>query len=167
MDSERGGPLGYGLVGAGAFGRFCLEQYAELPDIRLVAAADASPDAARAAADAAGVDACTFEELIARDDVAIVHVATPPFTHRKLATRALEAGKHVLMEKPLATTVEDGRAIVEAARSGRRVLAVNLIMRHNTLCGIVRRIVLEGILGSPLRGYFENYAKGEPLPRSH
>ncbi|MHC5059072.1 MAG: Gfo/Idh/MocA family protein [Planctomycetota bacterium] len=167
MGCEVGGPLGYGLVGAGGFGRFCLEQYAGMQDIRLVAVADASPEAARAAADAAGVDACTFDELIARDDVAIVHVATPPFTHRELATRALGAGKHVLMEKPLAVTVEDGRAIVDAARSGRRVLAVNLIMRHNTLCGIVRRIVLEGLLGSPLRGYFENYAKGEPLPPDH
>ncbi len=167
MACERGEPLGYGLVGAGAFGRFCLEQYRELEDIRLVAVADSSQKAAREAAEAAGLAACTFEELIARDDIDIVHVATPPFTHRELATRALGAGKHVLLEKPLAITVEDGRAIVEAARSASRVLAVNLIMRHNTLCGIVRRIVGEGLLGRPLRGYFENYAKDEPLPGSH
>jgi len=160
-------PLGYGLVGAGAFGRFCLEQYRELEDIRLVAVADSSADAARSAADATGIEACTFDELLAREDVEIVHIATPPFTHRELAEKAIEAGKHVLLEKPLAVTVEDGRAIVEAAREAGRVLAVNIIMRHAPLAGAVKRIVTKGLLGSPLRGYFENYAKGEPLPPSH
>jgi len=167
LDGERSGPVGYGLVGAGAFGRFCLEQYGELDDVRLVAVADQNRDAARSAAEAFGLAPCTFEELVAREDVEIVHVATPPFTHRELAEKALEAGKHVLLEKPLAVTVGDGRAIVEAARSAGRVLAVNIIMRHAPLAGAVKRMVTDGLLGSPLRGYFENYAKGEPLPPSH
>jgi len=167
MGCAKDDPLGYGLVGAGAFGRFCLQQYRELEAVRLVAVADASADAARSSADAFDLIPCTFDELIAREDVEIVHIATPPFTHRELAEKAIAAGKHVLLEKPLAVTVDDGRAIVEAARKAGRVLAVNIIMRHAPLAGAVKRVITEGLLGSPLRGYFENYAKGEPLPPSH
>ncbi len=165
-DSE--GPIGYGVVGAGWLGRLCLGEYGELDSVRPVAVADADHGAAKAAAEEFGVTACgSFEALLSRDDVDIVHVATPPFTHRDLTLRALAAGKHVLCEKPLALTPDDGREMIEAARRAERVLAVNLMMRHNPLCGIVKRIIDEKVLGEPVHGSFENFATDERLSPEH
>src|SRR5690606_35688713 len=103
----------------------------------------ADVDAARAADQARkrGVDHCRIEQMLGRDDVDIIHIAAPPATHAELAMRALHAGKHVLCEKPLATTVADGQKLVALAAAERRVLGVNLIMRYDPLCQAVERIV--------------------------
>lgn len=159
--------IGYGLIGAGGFGRFCLEQYGELDGLRRIAVADQIANAARRLAEDFGLDAVEVGELIDRPDIDIVHLATPPWTHHELAMRAIAAGKHVLCEKPLAVTVEDGRAMVAAAREHGRILAANLIMRYDPLCEAVKRIVDERLLGEPLHGFFENYAQDENLGPDH
>jgi predicted dehydrogenase len=159
--------VGYGLIGCGGFGLFCLEQYAGMHSLRRVAVADAEEARARSTAEKFGLEACSPDELLARDDVEIVHVATPPFTHRELVERALAAGKHVLCEKPLATDPAGAREMAAAAKKAGLVLAVNLIMRYNPVCEAVKRIIDERLLGEPLHGFFENYAKDEPLPPDH
>ena len=105
--------------------------------------------------------------LAARDDVQIIHIATPPSTHRELAIAALDAGKHVLCEKPLATTLADARRMIDAARTARRFLAVNLIMRYDPLNQAVAGILEAGLLGAPLHAFFENYAGDTPLGPGH
>lgn len=158
----------YGLIGCGGFGLFCLEQYASMPDLVIRAVADVDADAARAAAERSGADFCeTPDDLLARDDVDVVHIATPPCAHRDGVLRALDAGKHVLCEKPLATTLDDARMLVDAARQRKRLLAVNLIMRYDPLCLVVKRLIERKLLGEPLHAFFENYAKDEPLPAGH
>jgi len=168
MSEKADKPLGYGLIGCGGFGLFCLEQYSRMDELRPVAVADAIPETARGAAEKFGLAFCASPaELLAREDVDIVHVATPPFTHRELGLEALAAGKHVLCEKPLAVTLEDAREMVEAARAAGRVLAANLIMRYDPLAAAVKRIIDEKLLGEPLHGFFENYAGDENLPPEH
>ena len=160
--------FGYGLIGCGSFGMFCLEQYRSMPELRVVAAADVNAAAARAAGERFGIDVCeTAAELLGRDDIDVVHVATPPWTHRKLTEQALAAGKHVLCEKPLATTLEDARKVALAAEKAERLLAVNLIMRYDPVCLVVKQLIDARLLGEPLHGFFENYAKDEPLPPEH
>ena len=168
MDGQVTRPVGYGLIGAGAFGRFCVEQYRQLESVEPVALADVNAEVARASAERLGLDACeTVDTLLGRDDVDLVHVATPPATHADVVMRALEAGKHVLCEKPLAIRLDDAKRMVDAAASGARVLAVNLIMRYDPLCEAVKAICEQHLLGEPLHGFFENYAKDEPLPPDH
>ncbi len=167
MSGERERPVGYGLVGCGGFGLFCLEQYAGMHGLKRIAVADADAGRARAAAAKSGLEACSVDELLAREDVEIVHVAAPPFTHRELVAKALAAGKHVLCEKPLAVELDGAREMAAAARRAGRVLAVNLIMRYNPLCAALKKIVEERLLGEPLHGFLENYAKDEPLPAGH
>jgi len=160
--------VGYGLIGCGVFGQFSLEHYASMKYLRRIAVADARREAARAVGERFGLDVCdTPDGLLDRDDVDIVHIATPPFTHKELVLAAIRAGKHVLCEKPLATNVDDAREMVSAARQAGRVLAVNLIMRYNPLSETVKRIVDERLLGEPLHGFFENYAKDEQLGPEH
>ena len=168
MTESKGQPLGYGLIGCGVFGQFSLEQYQAMDGLRTVAAADVDAAAARAVADRFGLEACDSpESLLARDDIDIVHIATPPFTHKDIVMAALRAGKHVLCEKPLATEIDDAREMVDAARDAGRVLAVNLIMRYNPISETVKHIIDKRLLGEPLHGFFENYAKDEPLPPDH
>jgi len=168
VSAEHAAPLGYGLVGAGLFGRFCLEQYRSISDLRLVAVADVNAAACAELGALFGIRTVSDPAaLLALSDVDIVHIATPPFTHSDLVLAALAAGKHVLCEKPLATGPAAARALAEAAREAGRVLAVNLIMRYNPVCALVKQIIDERLLGEPLHGYFENYAKDEPLPPEH
>ena len=94
---------------------------------RFVITAVADPDDARArdAASRTGADIVTFEETIARDDVDIVDLCTPPYLHVAQTLQALEAGRHVICEKPLAGSLHDvDRVAAAAKRSGRRVMPV-------------------------------------------
>lgn len=161
-------PLGYGLIGCGGFGRFCLESYREIGELTCVAVADNNSELARATATEFGVGfASSPAELLARADIGIIHLATPPFTHASLALQALEAGKHVLCEKPLALNMRDAEAMAELARRKGLVLAVNLIMRYNPLCRAVKHLVESGLLGKPIFASFINAAQDEVLGPSH
>ncbi|RYD19948.1 MAG: Gfo/Idh/MocA family oxidoreductase [Verrucomicrobiaceae bacterium] len=161
-------PIRYGLIGCGGFGRFCLRQYQAMDGLLPVAVADVAPAMARKTAEEFGLD---FEEsveaLIARPDIDLVHLATPPGTHFALACAAMAEGKHVLCEKPLALTPEDAARMIQFAESHRLVLAVNLIMRYNPLNAAVHAICRSGLLGSPLYGTLINLAQDEVLPATH
>jgi len=160
--------LGVGLLGCGAFGRFCLREFGAMPGLRAAAVADIIPEAARKTGEEFGLPVCAdAHALAARDDVQIIHIATPPSTHCELAMAAIEAGKHVLCEKPLATNLADARRMMDAARTARRFLAVNLIMRYDPLNQAVARILKAGLLGAPLHAFFENYAGDTPLGPGH
>lgn len=161
----------YGLIGAGGFGRFCVEQYRSLPSVECVAVADANVDAAKQAGDELGLRAYASVEAMLEDTseeaVDLVHIATPPFTHADLAKQALQAGKHVLCEKPLATKLSDAEELAALAAEKHLVLSVNLIMRYNPLAEAVKTIIDEQLLGLPLHGFFENNAKDEELGPDH
>jgi predicted dehydrogenase len=161
-------PIRYGLIGCGGFGKFCLEAYGALKGLECIAVADVNPVMAEETARHAGLICCTSpEELLAREDIDIVHLATPPFTHPRLAMAALEAGKHVLCEKPLALSLEEAEAMVKLAADRHLVLAVNLIMRYNPLCLVVKKLVESRILGSPLHASLINTASDEQLEPEH
>ena len=160
--------IGYGLVGAGAFGVFCLDAYLKSPHVRIVGIADNKPEVARNIAAHFNMrHADSVDELIADPAVEIVHLATPPSTHKELALKCLAAGKHVLCEKPLALTVADGEAMLAAARDAGRVLAVNLIMRYDPLNIAIGQIIRQKLLGEPIFASLHNLAGDEKLHLSH
>ena len=160
--------FGLGLVGCGAFGRFCVKAYHELAGVRLVAVADTVRPAADAFAREFGVEAhYDARKLIQRADVDIVHIATPPSTHYKLAMQCAAAGKHVLCEKPLATTVADGRKMIRAAAGARTIMPVNFIMRYNRVARTVGEIIRAGVLGELISVRLTNCAADTNLPPTH
>lgn len=129
-----------GVIGAGAFGRHHARKYAE--DARVIFAGVWDPDAERAEmlADTHGAPAFdTLAALLAASD--ILTIASPPSTHAANAKAALEAGKHVLVEKPLATEAAAGTELVRIAREKKLVLA----------CGHQERLVFEamGLFDAP------------------
>jgi len=165
MATER---LGYALVGCGKFGRQCLEQYVKMDGLRPVAVWDSATPLARRMADEFGLEVAeSLEALLARRDVHIVHFATPPGTHAAYSLRAIEAGKHVLCEKPLATSTADAERVAAAARQAGQQVLVNFVLRYSEIVHAVSRIIESGVLGRPLHAYFENYAQDETLPPTH
>ena len=161
-------PLGLGLIGCGAFGRFCLEAFAELDSVRLAAVADVRPEAAEQFARDFNVPAhADPAELIARDDVQLVHVATPPSTHYELVTAAVGAGKHVLCEKPLAVTVKQADEMLAGARRAGVIAPVNFVLRYNPTTDAVKAVIDSGVLGQVLGAQLTNCASDSNLGPDH
>lgn len=132
-----------GVIGTGGIGRNHARVYAGLPGVQLAAVLDT--DAARAAEVAGPLGAAvatTMEEFLSLVDVA--SVAVPTVAHREVTEQLLRAGKHVLVEKPIADTPEDARAMVALAKETGLVLQVGHIERYNP---VLRE--LEGKLGRP------------------
>lgn len=115
--------LRVGIVGAGTISKAYLKVLAEEPGVQVVAVADLEPERARAVADShAGIRALTPEQLYGDPEVETVLNLTIPAAHASVALAALDAGKHVYGEKPLAATRQEARPILElASRSGLRV----------------------------------------------
>ena len=162
------GAMRIGVVGAGGFGLMALQHFTQLPQVQLVGMAGTHREAAFAAARRFGVpDIEDVDRLLARDDIDLVYIATPPFLHHSQALKALKAGKHVISEKPLAVTVEQADELISVAREKGLLVIANLMQRYNPLFGIVKQLIETKALGEFLHGYFENYASDEGLGPDH
>lgn len=142
-------PLRTGVIGVGAVGRAHVARLlsGQAP-AELVAIADADPRAASALAGEHGTDAAgSVVELLAREDVEAVVVAVPSGLHAEVAVAALDAGKHVLLEKPIEVTVDAADAVLAAqARSGRTLSVVSQ-RRFAPENQLIHRMIREGTLG--------------------
>src|SRR6516225_3771960 len=126
------GEFRLGVIGCGGFGLYALQQFAQVPGVKLTGMAGTHREAAYAAAKRFGIpDIEDIDKLLARDDVDLIYIATPPFLHHRQVIAALEAGKHVICEKPLAMTVEEANEMVAVARKRDRLLIANLMQRYN------------------------------------
>ena len=160
-------PTRLGIVGAGRFGAFIAEVAGTLPTVRVQAVTDVSSEAAQTLARRHG--ARTHEgwpALLAADDIDAVLVATPPHEHAALTVAALEAGKHVFCEKPLAVDDRGATQVAETVRRTGRVLVVDHVLRYNPVLRALLR--LQGDLLGPVRRFcFENDASDEDLGPDH
>ncbi len=132
-------------AGLGIWGRSWAGVVAAAPGVELVAVVDPDPEARKYVEATPGY--ANLDEALARVECDAVLVATPPRTHHAVAKAALEAGKHVLCEKPLATSLEDALDLVEAADRAGRVLSVSQNYRHNAPFRAVQRVISGGDLG--------------------
>lgn len=153
MTAKRGEPetIGVAIVGTGSISRAHIEGYRQFPEsCRIVAVVDIVAERAQAAAAAIGPDVAwytDFAEAYARDDVHLVSVCTPPFVHAPAAIAALEAGKHVLVEKPMAASLEEADAMLAAAKAHDRILSVVFQYRFGADWWRAKQVVASGLLG--------------------
>ncbi len=118
------------VVGCGHFGRYHAQKYASLPGVELVACVDTNPAAAaRVAQEVQSFATARLEDVI--DGIDAASVAVPTRHHFAIADQLLRAGKHVLIEKPLAATREEGKALVDLAEDRGRILQVGHLERFN------------------------------------
>ncbi|MGH2558020.1 MAG: Gfo/Idh/MocA family protein [Thermomicrobiales bacterium] len=150
-----------GVIGCGA-GTFHLEGYAEDPRTKIVALAGL--DTARCQQIAKKFEVPEiygdFRDLLEKADVEAVSVVVPNHLHLPIALAAFEAGKHVLVEKPLARTAAEGEQMVAAAKAAGKILAIAFQRRHRSDMVLLRQHIVDGGLGEIY------YAKAHWMRRS-
>ncbi len=141
-------PLGVGIVGGG-FMAEVHSRAARAARGRLIGVVGSSPIRSLEIADLLGVDTGfgSLDAMLADDRIQVIHVCTPNATHRDIAAAAIAAGKHVVCEKPLATTSTDAIALRDAAASAGRVGAVPFVYRYHPIVREARARVARGDLG--------------------
>jgi len=124
-------PLRVGVIGVGYLGRIHARIYAGMADVELVAVVDTDPTAAQAMADELGCEQAT-EVTALFDSVDAVSIVVPTSLHEAVARPCLDAGIHVMLEKPIAVTVEQGRRILDSAQSSGAMLQIGHLERFNS-----------------------------------
>ena len=141
----------FAVVGAGLFGQVHLRAYAQHPQADLKLVCDVSDKNLRKAKKTFNVAVCRDYRHVAADaEIDAVSVATPDFLHCEIVCAMLQAGKHVLVEKPLATNTAEARRMVKAARDAGKVLMVDFHNRFNPPFVEAKKRIESGELGEPV-----------------
>lgn len=123
-------PTRTAVIGVGYLGRFHAQKYAQLADSKLIAVVDANTDAASKVGVELGVPAVSdYREIL--DSVDAVSLAVPTPLHHSIGRELLGHGVHVLVEKPIATTVAEARELIDVARANGCTLQVGHLERFN------------------------------------
>ena len=141
-------PTRIGLIGYGYWGPNLARNFHALPDAHLVAVADADAKRLDEPARLYGARTYTdYRELLADPTLDAVAVSTPARTHFEIARAALERGKHVLVEKPLAMSSDEARQLIALAEQKQRVLMVGHTFEHNPAVWKIRELIEQRELG--------------------
>ena len=151
-DTLRVAMIGYGFMGAAHSQAWrTAPRVFDLPKaIEMTVIVGRNADAVAASADKWGwrESATDWREVIARDDIDIVDIVTPGHSHDEIAIAALEAGKHVLCEKPLANTVDDAERMVHAAEASSAIAMLGFTYRRVPALTRARDLIAEGRIGT-------------------
>lgn len=149
------GRVRIGVIGCGAIARYThFRGYAQLTDeVDVVALADPFRENLSLLGDMHNIPTdsryVSYEDLLARDDIDAVSICTPNYLHGPQTVDALQAGKHVLCEKPMATTVETAMAMVKAAEDTGKILMVGFTHRYMKHNQVTKQLLDEGAIGKP------------------
>lgn len=158
-------PACVALAGAGGFGGFCLEAYREADDISVAGVADPNLAGSAPPTHPEVVITADWRNLLDDPAIEVIHLATPPALRAEIAVPALQAGKSVFCEKPLALSLGEADEMLDTARHAGRSVGVDYVLRHHPAFEFVGRLSASGLLG-PLRTFsLENFAQA--LPADH
>jgi predicted dehydrogenase len=138
-----------GIIGVGQIGKNHLRRYSEMSDVEVVAAVDVNDGELSRVAEQYGIPNtyAKFRDLLARDDIVAVDVCMHNNLHAPATIAALEAGKHVFCEKPIAGAYADGKAMVEAAKSCGQKLSIQLSTLFSKETKTAKKLIDDGRLG--------------------
>jgi predicted dehydrogenase len=144
-----GGPLRVGVIGLGTWGEKHLQVLAGTPAVEVVAVCDTSQERARSLAAKYRVakSYTNFNEMFATERFDAVHVVTPEPAHREPVVQAASRGIHVLVEKPMATSLQDADAMIRACEAAKTTLMVGHILRWDARYAMVKDAVDAGGFG--------------------
>ncbi len=142
------------VLGAGFMGSTHARAYAKLPAVHVAAIVDPVEEKSRPLAIELNTRALSDAAIVFDDpSIDIIDITLPTSLHRSFAIRALQRGKHVLVEKPFALSLEEIDAINEAQRAAGRLLMVAQVLRFSPEYAAIREVILSGRLGKPLIAY--------------
>lgn len=138
-----------GIVGVGIIGKHHLEEYAAIPGAEVVAVCDINEAMVRSVAEQYGIRHwyTDFREMLKRDDLDVIDVCLHNNFHAPVTIAALQAGKHVYCEKPIAGSYRDGQAMVDMAKECGKMLHIQLATLYSTETKIAKEMIDEGRLG--------------------
>lgn len=149
------------IVGLGNISYEHIKAYRTFPEeCRIVAGVDINEGAARSRLETWGIDVPVYpstEAMLDAQDVDLISICTPPFTHREIAVTALSRGVHVVCEKPMASSLEECDAMIEAERSSGKRLSIIAQNRFTTPIWNLRRLLDDGHLGRLLHVQINSY----------
>lgn len=144
-------PAGIGVIGAGNIARRYVEGMARFPQLKLIGVTDlAQPLADKLAAEAGVLSYGSLQDLLRDPQIDVVVNITPPNAHAAVTIEALEAGKHVYVEKPIAATVADSKEMLKSARTNGRLLGSAPDTFLGSAGQTVRAAIDEGRIGEPI-----------------
>lgn len=138
-----------GVLGVGYWGRKIVEEWTNIPNVKVKAVSDLSKKNLELARDRYGVEMLVndYHEVLAIPSIKAVNVCLPNILHYPACREALEAGKHVLVEKPLTLSSEEGKTLVALAEQKGMTLSVGHIYRFNNALLEIRRLIKEKFFG--------------------
>ncbi len=148
------------VIGAGKMGRNVLRHLLAYPEPLEIFAVDPSPEALRQAVSEVGGKPAGFGEVLEDPEIRLVFVTTANHAHKEVALAALNAGKAVMCEKPIATTLDDAREVVERAETLGAFLQIGFELRYSRLYTSVKQWIDDGLLGE-VRHTLCNYVCSE------
>jgi len=142
-------PLNWAIIGLGRFGKIHARVLQGLPEINLVAACGRDPQRLAQHAQEVGVESTTtdYHQLLARDDIDVVSITTHWQEHFEITLAALQQGKHVVLEKPMAATSDQCQQVLAAAASSPGQLLVGHICRFDPRLSLAREAIQAGRIG--------------------
>ena len=146
--------VGIGIIGAGVISGQYLQPYSKDPRVGTLAIADTNTKLLEKISRQYDpvITASNYKELILNDKIDIIVVATPHFLHHPMVMQALDAGKHVICEKPLALDAIQAREMIDKAKKKNLHLLVGLNWRCNPQIRTVEKVINNGMIGQPFMG---------------
>lgn len=134
-----------GIIGVGYWGKKLVDEFTKVESVKVVGVSDVDEKNLAFCADRYGVKTGykDYRQLLSKGDLHAVAVATPNNTHYQICRDALEAGKHVLVEKPITLSSKEGKELVDLAQRKELTLSVGHIFRFNNALAEVRRLIKE------------------------
>lgn len=148
--------LRVGLIGAGGIAGVHALSYENIKDVKIVAVADIIPEKAEYLAKKFGADVLDHgDKIIAREDIDVVDVCLPTYLHHEYVLKAARAGKHVLCEKPMALTVEQGIEMIKETEKAGVKFMTGHVLRFFPEYVNAKEVIESGSIGTPkvVRGY--------------
>ena len=143
-----------GFVGAGGIAGTHIGYLKTIPDVEIVALADPAEGACEKLIKAQGIEGAKsfkdYHDILRMREIDAISVCTPNWLHAQPTIEALRAGKHVMVEKPMAMTAREAKAMCEAAKKAKKVLTIGFQQRFRPQAQFIRRAVEEGQLGDVL-----------------
>jgi predicted dehydrogenase len=159
--------INLGIIGLGVQGKLSLRNALHVENVNVIGVADVSRRALSYAREIGVKNVYSnFDNLLRNDEIDAVVINLPNFLHLEGAEKAAESGKHILLEKPLARTVEEGERILLAVRKNQVKLMMGYDMRFNPAFMQIHKEILDGVFGSVMIADATNVSGGPFTPRS-
>lgn len=149
------------IIGTGAIAPSHVQGYLQFPDrCKIVALCDIYPEKAQAMADKFNLNVeiySDYNEMFEKADIDLISICTPPYTHADISIAGLQAKKHVIVEKPMASSLEECDRMIEAAKSNQRILSVVAQNRFRTPMMKLKKVLDSKLMGPILHTQVDSF----------